>query len=157
MKIQFYLNGEPHYVDSEAGASLLSVVRRLGTASVRSGCEVGDCGSCTVLLDGRPVRACITFAAKAQGREVTTVEALGTMDDLHPIQQAFLDTGAVQCGYCTPGMILVAYELLSRIEQPTAEEIRDAMAGNLCRCTGYSKIVDAVQLAARRKAEGLWR
>jgi len=157
MKIQFELNGTTHYVDIDAGESLLNLVRRLGALSARSGCEVGDCGSCTVLLDGRPVRGCITFAAKAQGRVVTTVEGLGTMDDLHPLQQAFLDTGAVQCGYCTPGMILVAYELLTKEEDPTAEQIRDALAGNLCRCTGYRKIVDAVQLAARRKAEGLWR
>ncbi len=157
MKIQFDLNGAPHYVDVEPGESLLSLVRRLGMRSVKSGCEVGDCGSCTVLLDGRPVRSCITFAAKAQGRQVTTVEALGTAEDLHPLQEAFLEAGAVQCGYCTPGMVLVTYELLTRVDNPSADQVRSAIAGNLCRCTGYRKIVEAVLVAARRKSEGRWR
>lgn len=157
MKIQLELNGGPHYVDIEPGESLLSLVRRLGTWSVKSGCDVGDCGSCTVLMNGRPVRSCITFAAKAQGGSVTTVEALGTPEDLHPLQEAFLEAGAVQCGYCTPGMVLVAYDLLTRVDDPSADEVVQAIAGNLCRCTGYRKIVEAVQLAARRKAEGRWR
>ncbi len=157
MKLQFELNNAQHYVEIEPGESLLALVRRLGAWSVRSGCDVGDCGSCTVLLDGKPVRSCLVFAAKAQGRKVTTVEALGTPDDLHPLQQAFVEVGAVQCGYCTPGMVLVAYELLARVARPSPQEIRQAIAGNLCRCTGYRKIVEAVELAAAWKSEGRWR
>jgi len=157
MKIYFELNGVPQYPEIEPGESLLSLLRRLGMKSVKSGCETGDCGVCTVLVDGRAVRSCITFAAQVRGKKVTTVEGLGSVDDPHPLQEAFLETGAVQCGFCTPGMILVAYELLSRNDDPTPEEVREAISGNLCRCTGYVKIVDAILLAAKWKREGRWR
>ena len=157
MKIYFELNGEQQYVDIEPGESLLSLLRRLGMKSVKQGCNTGDCGACTVLVDGRAVRSCITFAAKVRGRRVTTLEGLGSPGDLHPLQEAFLEAGAVQCGFCTPGMILTAYELLSRNDDPTPEEVRAAISGNLCRCTGYRKIVDAILLAAEWKREGRWR
>jgi len=157
MKIYFELNGEQQYVDIEPGESLLSLLRRLGMKSVKQGCNTGDCGACTVLVDGRAVRSCITFAAKVRGRRVTTLEGLGSPGDLHPLQEAFLEAGAVQCGFCTPGMILVAYELLSKNDNPTPEEVRAAISGNLCRCTGYRKIVDAILLAAKWKREGRWR
>ena len=157
MKIYFELNGEQQYVDIEPGESLLSLLRRLGMKSVKQGCNTGDCGACTVLVDGRAVRSCITFAAKVRGRRVTTLEGLGSPGDLHPLQEAFLEAGAVQCGFCTPGMILTAYELLSRNDDPTPEEVRAAISGNLCRCTGYRKIVDAILLAAKWKREGRWR
>lgn len=157
MKIAFELNGVPQYLDVEAGEPLVALLRRLGMKSVKEGCDTGDCGACTVLVDGRAVRSCLMVAPQVQGRKVTTVEALGTVDDPHPLQRAFLDAGAVQCGFCTPGMVLVAYELLGRNDDPTPEEVREAIAGNLCRCTGYVKIVDAVLLAARWKREGRWR
>ena len=157
MKIYFELNGEQQYVDIEPGESLLSLLRRLGMKSVKQGCNTGDCGACTVLVDGRAVRSCITFAAKVRGRRVTTLEGLGSPGDLHPLQEAFLEAGAVQCGFCTPGMILTAYELLSKNDNPTPEEVRAAISGNLCRCTGYRKIVDAILLAAEWKREGRWR
>jgi len=157
MKIYFELNGESRYEEIEPGESLLSLLRRLGLKSIKSGCETGDCGACTVLVDGRAVRSCTTFAAQVRGKRVTTVEGLGDVDDPHPLQEAFVEAGAVQCGYCTPGMILVAYELLSKNDKPTPEEVRAAISGNLCRCTGYAKIVDAVLLAAQCKREGRWR
>lgn len=157
MKIYFELNGVPHYPEIEPGESLLSLLRRLGMKSVKEGCGTGDCGACTVLLDGRTVRSCLTFAAKIRGRRVTTVEGLGAWGNLHPLQEAFLETGAVQCGFCTPGMILTAYELLLRKGSPTEKEVREAISGNLCRCTGYRKIVDAVLLAAEWKREGKWK
>lgn len=157
MKVAFELNGVPQYLDVEAGEPLVALLRRLGMKSVKEGCDTGDCGACTVLVDGRAVRSCLMVAPQVQGRKVTTVEALGTVDDPHPLQRAFLDAGAVQCGFCTPGMVLVAYELLGRSDDPTPDEVREAIAGNLCRCTGYVKIVDAVLLAARWKREGRWR
>jgi len=157
MRIYFELNGVPQYPEIEPGESLLSLLRRLGMKSVKQGCSTGDCGACTVLVDGRAVRSCITFAAKVRGRRVTTLEGLGSPGDLHPLQEAFLEAGAVQCGFCTPGMILTAYELLSKNDNPTPEEVRAAISGNLCRCTGYRKIVDAILLAAEWKREGRWR
>ncbi|MCR4392484.1 MAG: (2Fe-2S)-binding protein [Candidatus Acetothermia bacterium] len=157
MKIYFELNGVPQYPEVEPGESLLHLLRRLGMKSVKEGCGTGDCGACTVLVDGRAVRSCIAFAARAQGKRIITLEGLGTVNDPHPLQEAFLDAGAVQCGFCTPGMILVAYDLLSRNPDPTPEEVRTAIVGNLCRCTGYRKIVDAVMLAAEWKREGRWR
>ncbi len=157
MRVAFELNGTPQYLDVDPGEPLVALLRRLGMKSVKEGCDTGDCGACTVLLDGRAVRSCLMVAPQVQGRKVTTVEALGTVDDPHPLQRAFLDAGAVQCGFCTPGMVLVAYELLGRNDDPTPDEVREAIAGNLCRCTGYVKIVDAVLLAARWKREGRWR
>jgi carbon-monoxide dehydrogenase small subunit len=157
LKIYFELNGEPMYVEIKPGEMLLDLLRRLGMKSVKEGCRTGECGACTVLLDGKPVRSCLTFAAKIKGNRVTTLEGLGSPANPHPLQEAFLETGAVQCGFCTPGMILVAYDLLSRNPDPTPEEVREAITGNLCRCTGYVKIVEAVLLAAKRRREGVWR
>ncbi len=157
LKIYFELNGEPMYVEIKPGEMLLDLLRRLGMKSVKEGCRTGECGACTVLLDGKPVRSCLTFAAKIKGHRVTTLEGLGSPANPHPLQEAFLETGAVQCGFCTPGMILVAYDLLSRNPDPTPEEVREAITGNLCRCTGYVKIVEAVLLAAKRRREGVWR
>jgi len=132
------------------GESLLYMLReRLGLPGSKNACEQGECGSCTVYLDGVPVCACLVAAGQAEGRSIVTVEGLGSADDLHPVQQAFLRAGAVQCGFCTPGLIVAAHDLLSRIPMPTDLQIREALAGNLCRCTGYEKILDAVRLAAR--------
>ncbi|HDI10738.1 MAG TPA: (2Fe-2S)-binding protein [Candidatus Acetothermia bacterium] len=156
MKIYFELNGEPQYVEIEPGERLLDLLRRLGAKSVKEGCGTGECGSCTVLLDGRPVRSCLTFAAKANGHRVTTLEGLAPDGEMHPIQRAFLETGAVQCGFCTPGFVLTAYAFLRENPDPTPEEVREALVGNLCRCTGYVKIVEAVLLAAQWKREGVW-
>lgn len=157
MKIYFELNGKPQYVEVEAGESLLSLLRRLGMKSVKEGCGTGECGTCTVLLEGKPVRSCLTFAPKVQGKRVTTLEGLGTLEDPHPLQRAFVEAGAVQCGFCTPGMILTAYALLQENPDPTPHEVREYLVGNLCRCTGYVKIVEAVLLAAQWKREGQWR
>ena len=157
MKLSFGLNGVPQYLDVEPGERLLPLLRRLGMKSVKEGCNTGDCGACTVLVDGRAVRSCLMVAPQVQGKGVTTLEGLGTVEDPHPLQQAFLDSGAVQCGFCTPGMILVAYELLTRNNDPSPEQVQEAISGNLCRCTGYVKIVDAVLLAAQWKREGKWR
>ncbi len=157
MKIYFELNGKHQYVDVDPGESLLSLLRRLGMKSVKEGCGTGECGTCTVLLEGKPVRSCITFAAKVQGKRVTTVEGLGTLDNPHPLQRAFVEAGAVQCGFCTPGMILTAYALLQENQDPTPHEVREHLVGNLCRCTGYKKIVDAVLLAGQWRREGQWR
>lgn len=122
----------------------------LGLTGTHVGCEHGVCGACTILLDGQPVRSCLMFAVQADGHEVTTVEALGTPEDLHPLQEAFRDAHAVQCGYCTPGVLMTLVPFLQQNPDPTEEQIRDAIAGNLCRCTGYQHIVDAVKLAAGR-------
>ena len=159
MRVTFTVNGEPCEADDVwEGESLLYVLReRLGLPGSKNACEQGECGSCTVYLDGdTPVCACLVAAGQAQGRDVVTVEGLAGHGDaadpdrLHPVQQAFLDAGAVQCGFCTPGLLIATHDLLRRIPQPRDAEIREALAGNLCRCTGYEKIVDAVRLAASR-------
>jgi aerobic-type carbon monoxide dehydrogenase small subunit (CoxS/CutS family) len=148
-RIELQLNGRALAAETEARTTLLELLRREGAHGVKHGCETGECGACTVLLDGRPAPACMTLALRAQGRHVETVEGLGTPDALHPIQQAFVDTGAIQCGYCTPALELCAKALLDGIPDPTEEEIRDALSGALCRCTGYVKPVEAVLRAAR--------
>jgi aerobic-type carbon monoxide dehydrogenase small subunit (CoxS/CutS family) len=131
---------------------LLDVLRREGYYGVKRGCEKGECGACAVLMDGRPINSCLMFAAQAEGREITTVEGLAADGRLDPLQEAFLDTGAVQCGFCTGGMLLSAKALLDRRAEPTEQEIREALAGHLCRCTGYKKQVEAVQsVASARK------
>jgi aerobic carbon-monoxide dehydrogenase small subunit len=158
MRITTTINGEPREVDDVwEGESLLSVLRdRVGLPGTKNACEQGECGSCTVYLDGVPVCACLVAGGQAQDREIITVEGLADRDSLHPVQQAFLDTGAVQCGFCTPGLIVASHDLLTREGSPSDPEIREALAGNLCRCTGYEKILDAVRLAADRMAgEGL--
>ena len=146
------VDGTPHEVDdAHAGQSLLRVLRDvLGITNAKNACEQGECGSCSVYLDGTLVCSCLVLAAQAQGRDVVTVEGLATDDELHPVQTAFLETGAVQCGFCTPGLIVATHDLLARNPAPSDPEIREALAGNLCRCTGYEKILDAVRLAASR-------
>ena len=151
MKIRLTVNGEPREADVWAGESLLTTLRdTLVLPGSKNACEQGECGSCSVLLDGELVCACLVLAAQADGHEVTTVEGLRSDDGLHRVQQAFVEAGAVQCGFCTPGLIVATHDLLDRNLEPTDAEIREALAGNLCRCTGYEKILDAVRLAAER-------
>src|SRR3954451_6107143 len=154
MRVTTTVNGTEHDVDDVwAGESLLYLLReRLGPPGSKNACEQGECGSCTVYLDGEPVCACLVAAGQAIGREVTTVEGLADGQALHPVQEAFIEAGAVQCGFCTPGLVVMASDLLARVAEPSDPEIREALAGNLCRCTGYEKILDAVRLAARRQA-----
>jgi carbon-monoxide dehydrogenase small subunit len=146
------VNSESMTVDGVwEGESLLYVLReRLGLPGSKNACEQGECGSCSIYLDGVLVCSCLVLAAQAEGREIVTVEGLAHEGELHPVQAAFLDAGAVQCGFCTPGLIVTTHELLSRSPNPGDAEIREALAGNLCRCTGYEKILDAVHLAAER-------
>ena len=149
MRLALTVNGERRETDAWAGESLLFVLReRLGLPGSKNACEQGECGSCSVLLDGTLVCACLVLAAQADGHEVVTVEGLRDGDGLHPLQEAFVRTGAVQCGFCTPGLIVAAADLLARNRDPSGDEIREALSGNLCRCTGYQKILDAVRLAA---------
>jgi carbon-monoxide dehydrogenase small subunit len=149
MRIELTVNGERLEADVWAGESLLYVLReRLGLPGSKNACEQGECGSCSVLLDGRLVCACLVLAAQADGHELVTVEGLAEDGELHPVQAAFAETGAVQCGFCTPGFVVATADLLARSPSPTDDEIREALSGNLCRCTGYAKIFDAVRLAA---------
>ena len=151
MKIALTVNGEQCEADVWAGESLLYALReRLGLYGSKNACEQGECGSCSVLLDGSLVCACLVLAAQAEGHDIVTVEGLSGGDDLHPVQEAFVETGAVQCGFCTPGFVVAATELLRQNPDPSDDEIREALSGNLCRCTGYTKIFDAVRLAAER-------
>jgi aerobic carbon-monoxide dehydrogenase small subunit len=149
MKIALRVNGEQHEADAWAGESLLYVLReRLGYPGSKNACEQGECGSCSVLLDGKLVCACLVLAAQVDGHDVVTVEGLGEDGRLHRVQEAFVAAGAVQCGFCTPGLVVAAADLLGRSPDPSEDEIREALSGNLCRCTGYAKIFDAVRLAA---------
>ena len=149
MRIELTVNGERLEADVWAGESLLYVLReRLGLPGSKNACEQGECGSCSVLLDGRLVCACLVLAAQAEGHELVTVEGLAEDGELHPVQAAFAETGAVQCGFCTPGFVVATADLLARSPNPTDDVIREALSGNLCRCTGYAKIFDAVRLAA---------
>jgi carbon-monoxide dehydrogenase small subunit len=141
------VNGSARLTEIDPGESLMDVLRRLGYKSVKNGCDNGDCGSCTVLLDGRAVNACLVFAARAAARQITTIEGFAA-DDLHPVQQAMLDLGGIQCGFCTPGMVMLAVDLLSRHPHPSEADVRAALAGNFCRCTGYVKQVEAILAAA---------
>jgi aerobic carbon-monoxide dehydrogenase small subunit len=154
MRVTTTVNGTERTADDVwPGESLLHLLReRLGLPGAKNACEQGECGSCTVHLDGEPVCACLVAAGQAIGREVTTVEGLAGGQALHPVQEAFIEAGAVQCGFCTPGLVVMASDLLARVPEPSDPEIREALAGNLCRCTGYEKILDAVRLAARRQA-----
>jgi aerobic carbon-monoxide dehydrogenase small subunit len=149
MKIGLKVNGEEREADVWEGESLLFALReRLGLPGSKNACEQGECGSCSVLLDGTLVCACLVLAAQADGHEVVTVEGLAENGDLHPVQEAFVEAGAVQCGFCTPGLVVATADLLAHNPRPSDDEIREALSGNLCRCTGYSKIFDAVRLAA---------
>ena len=149
MKITLRVNGEQREADVWEGESLLFALReRLGLPGSKNACEQGECGSCSVLLDGELVCSCLVLAAQAEGHDVATVEGLARDGQLHPVQEAFAETGAVQCGFCTPGLIVATADLLAHNPAPTDDEIREALSGNLCRCTGYAKIFDAVRLAA---------
>ena len=151
MRIELTVNGVPRDAEIRATESLLFTLReRLGLPGSKNACEQGECGSCSVLLDGRLVCSCLVLAAQAEGREVMTVEGLGGAEELHPVQQTFVELGAVQCGFCTPGFVVAAADLLARNPMPSEDEIREALSGNLCRCTGYQRIVDAVKAAAER-------
>ncbi len=152
MRVELTVNGDVRQADDVwEGESLLYLLReRLGLPGSKNACEQGECGSCSVYLDGVVVCACLVAAGQAQGRDVVTVEGLADGDQLDPVQQAFLDAGAVQCGFCTPGLVVAVHDLLARVPQPDDDTVREALAGNLCRCTGYESILDAVRIAARR-------
>jgi carbon-monoxide dehydrogenase small subunit len=154
MRVTLTVNGTTRHADDVwPGESLLFTLReRLGLPGTKNACEQGECGSCTVMLDGLPVCSCLVAAPQAEGRTVVTVEGLAPAGNLHPTQQAFLEAGAVQCGFCTPGLVVTVADLVARKPNATDAEIREALAGNLCRCTGYEKILDAVRLAAAKAA-----
>jgi carbon-monoxide dehydrogenase small subunit len=154
MRLRLEVNGEKREVDGVwEGESLLYVLReRLGLPGSKNACEQGECGSCSVYVDGVLVCSCLVLAGQAEGREVVTVEGIAGGEGLHPVQEAFVESGAVQCGFCTPGFVVATHDLLRRNSEPTDAEIREALAGNLCRCTGYEKILDAVRLAAEEIA-----
>lgn len=149
-RVRLVVNGRTHGIDVQPNAVLLHTLRDLGYTDVKNGCEIGECGACAVLLNGNPVNSCMVLAVQADGATITTNAGLGTIDKPHVIQEAFADAGAVQCGFCTPGMVISTVALLNRNPDPSESEIRDALSGNLCRCTGYSQIVDGVILAAKR-------
>jgi aerobic-type carbon monoxide dehydrogenase small subunit (CoxS/CutS family) len=148
VKLTLNVNGRRRDVDVPPGQTLMTTLRGLGVVSVKDGCAHGDCGSCAVLLDGRAVTSCLLLTPQAEGHAIMTAEGLSDHGHLHPLQQALLDTGGVQCGFCTPGVLMAALDLLARTPAPTDAEIRLALAGSLCRCTGYGKIVEAVDEAA---------
>jgi carbon-monoxide dehydrogenase small subunit len=154
VRVNVTVNGEQRRADNVwEGESLLYVLReRLGLPGSKNACEQGECGSCTVYVDGVPACACLVAAGQAEGRDVVTVEGLASGDDLDPVQESFVEQGAVQCGFCTPGLLVAAHDLIERVPDPSDVEIREALAGNLCRCTGYEKILDAVRDAAAKKA-----
>jgi aerobic carbon-monoxide dehydrogenase small subunit len=150
MKLAFRLNGKNTVLDVSGDERLIDLLReRLGLPGTKEGCGKGECGACTVLLDGAPICSCLVLSSQIVGREITTIEGLVRGDELHPVQAAFADAGAVQCGFCTPGIVLSAVALLDKNPEPSRVEIRKALAGNLCRCTGYKKIFEAVELAAK--------
>jgi len=149
----FTINGNERTIEFDSGATLLEVLREAGHVEVKHGCGQGECGACVVLLDGNPVNSCQVFAASVRGRSITTAAGLGSRLEPSPIQTAFADAGAVQCGFCTPGMVLSTHALLENTPDPTDDEITEALSGNLCRCTGYAKTIEAVREAARRLRE----
>jgi len=154
-ELHIRVNGDEYQLLVDARRTLLDVIRdEIGLTGTKNGCNQGECGACTVLLDGEPVNSCLVLAHEAEGQDVLTIEGLGSGDKLHPVQQAFVETGAIQCGYCTPGMVLATKALLDRNPEPTQEEIIEGLKGNLCRCTGYVKIVEAVQAASCLLAGG---
>jgi carbon-monoxide dehydrogenase small subunit len=153
--IELRVNGQLHQVVVKPQDLLVDVLReQIGLTGTKKGCGTGECGACTVLIDGRPVNACLVIAVRAQNKEILTIEGLGTPEHLHPLQEAFIMNAAVQCGFCAPGMLLAAKALLDKNRFPTEREIRQALSGNLCRCTGYAKIVQAIQSVAQAMAQG---
>lgn len=149
-KIKLNVNGKTYSVEIEEDMRLIDVLRnKLGLLGAKEGCGEGECGACTVIMDGETVASCLVMAFQAEGKQITTIEGLGDEKKLHPIQQAFLDEGAVQCGFCIPGMVLSAKALLDKNPSPNRSEIKEAISGNLCRCTGYNKIINAVEKAAK--------
>lgn len=152
--ITLHVNGRTHHLALAPNVTLLDVLRNLGYTDVKCGCEKGDCGACAVLLDGEAVNSCLVMAWQADGARIVTAAGLGTTEHPHPLQAAFADEGAIQCGYCTPGFIISAKALLDRNPHPTEREIREAIEGNLCRCTGYGHIIQAIQTAAEELAKG---
>jgi aerobic carbon-monoxide dehydrogenase small subunit len=153
--IQLKVNGETFHVEVEPHETLLDVIRgKVGLTGTKKGCETGQCGACTVLVEGKAVNSCLILAVEAHGREIVTVEGLAKNGQLHPLQQAFVEEGAVQCGYCTPGMLLSAKALLDENPRPAERQVKEAIAGNLCRCTGYVKIIKAIMAAAEKISVG---
>jgi aerobic carbon-monoxide dehydrogenase small subunit len=151
--VKVTVNGTAHDADVEADETLLHLLReQFGLTGTKNACEQGECGSCVVLLDGVPVCSCLVLAGQADGCEVTTIEGVGAPGALHPVQQAFVDAGAIQCGFCTPGLVLTVVDLLGHSPVPTDDEVREALAGNICRCTGYQQVLEAVRLAAARSS-----
>ena len=149
-EMQFKVNGEEYSVQVDTRRTLLEVLREtLGLTGTKEMCNKGDCGGCTVIMDGKPVLSCLTLAIEAQGRDIMTIEGLAKGYELHPIQKAFVDSGAIQCGYCTPGFIMSAKALLDKTPNPTEDEVKEGIANNICRCTGYVQIVEAIQKAAK--------
>ena len=155
MTVTLKVNGESRSASVSPETTLLRLLREsFNLTGAKLGCDVGDCGACTVIVDGKIVNSCLMLAGQADGRDVLTIEGLATMERLHPIQKAFEDKGSLQCGFCGPGVIMAAKALLDEIPNPTVQEIRDGLAGNLCRCTGYTKMIEAVQVIARGTASG---
>lgn len=154
MIVTLHVNGQEHVVDAYPDEVLVDTLREtLGLTGSKKGCGTGDCGACTVLMDGRAVTSCLVLSATAEGKAITTIEGLASGDQIHPVQQSFIDFGGVQCGYCTPGVVMMTVSLLADHPHPTEAEIRAGLAGNLCRCTGYSKIIDSVNASAVLMAE----
>ncbi len=154
VKVNLKVNGKEHSLEVEAATRLLDLLRdELGLIGTKEGCGKGECGTCTVIMDGKTVNSCLVLAPQADGREIMTIEGLGSPEALHPLQEAFIKKGAVQCGYCTPGIILSAFDLLEKNPRPTREEIKEGISGNLCRCTGYVKIVEAIEFFNEGRGE----
>lgn len=152
-EINLTINGESHNLAVKSQHTLLQVLReQLGFTGTKIGCENGECGACTVIMDGEPVNACLIFAVEADGHKIETVESLSKGGNIHPLQQAFIDHNAIQCGFCTPGMLMMAKGFLDKNPNPTKDDLREALAGNLCRCTGYLRIIDAIMDVAKKGA-----
>lgn len=150
-RVRFRVNGQDAELDVDPMATLLDVLReQLGLTGTKNGCDAGDCGACTVIMDGKAILSCLTPVLQAAGKEIVTIEGLAQEGKLHPLQEAFIECGAVQCGFCTPGMLLSAKALLDQNPSPTREEVKVTISGNLCRCTGYKKIINAIMLASKR-------
>ncbi|HEY77577.1 MAG TPA: (2Fe-2S)-binding protein [Dehalococcoidia bacterium] len=148
-QVRLTVNGKAYGLDVQPGKTLLELIREdLGLTGTKEGCGLGECGACTVIMDGKTVNSCLVLAAEADGKQITTIEGLADGDRLHPVQQAFIDHGGLQCGFCTPGMIMSAKALLDENQNPSDEEIRKGISGNLCRCTGYTKIIESIKAAA---------